>query len=69
MGRMIAGVCAGAAGYFGLDVTLVRVITAVVCVITGGVGIVAYLAAWLFIPEEGEKTSIAEHLIGKGQDA
>ena len=68
-GRMVAGVCAGAAGYFGLDVTLVRVITAVVCVMTGGAGVVAYLAAWVIIPEEGEKTSIAEHLISEKQDA
>ena len=29
-GRMLAGVCAGIADYFGLDVTLVRLIWAVV---------------------------------------
>lgn len=45
--RMLAGVCAGLAGYFGLDVTLVRVIVAVVSVITGGTGALAYLAAWM----------------------
>ena len=58
-GRMVAGVCAGVAEYFGLDVTLVRVIVAVVSVITGGTGVLAYLAAWAIIPAEGEKTSIA----------
>jgi len=67
--RMLAGVCAGVAGYFGLDVTLVRVITAVVCIITAGAGVLAYLAAWVIIPEEGEKTSIAEHLVSKKQNA
>jgi phage shock protein PspC (stress-responsive transcriptional regulator) len=66
---MLAGVCAGAAEYFGIDVTLVRVIVAVVCVFTGGVGVLAYLAAWLIIPEEGEKTSIVQNLFGKKQDA
>ncbi len=68
-GRMVAGICAGAAEYFGVDVTLVRVIVAVVCVITGGAGVLAYLAAWVIIPGEGEKTSIAEDIISKKQDA
>jgi phage shock protein C len=68
-GRMVAGVCAGAAEYFGWDVTLVRVVVAVVAVITGGAGLLAYLAAWAIIPEEGEKTSIAENLVSSRQDA
>ena len=68
-GRMVAGICAGAAEYFGLDVTLVRVIVVVVSVITGGAGVLAYLAAWVIIPGEGETTSIAQNLIGKKQDA
>jgi phage shock protein C len=67
-GRMVAGVCAGLADYFGMDVTLVRVIVAVIAVITGGVGILAYLAAWAIIPDEGEKTSIADNLIGSKQN-
>jgi phage shock protein C len=68
-GRMVAGICAGIAGYFGLDVTLVRVIVTVVSVITGGTGALAYLAAWMIIPGEGEKTSIAQDIIGKKQNA
>ena len=64
-GRMLTGVCAGAAEYFGIDVTLVRVIVAVVCVLTGGAGVLAYLVAWAIIPEEGEKNSIAEDLFSK----
>ena len=68
-GRMLAGVCAGVAGYFGLDVTLVRVISAVVSVITGGAGVLAYLVAWIIIPDEGQKSSIAENMVGKKQDS
>ena len=45
--------------------TLVRVIAAVVSVITGGTGILAYLAAWAIIPEEGENTSIAQNIVSK----
>jgi phage shock protein PspC (stress-responsive transcriptional regulator) len=64
-GRMVAGICAGAAGFFGWDVTVVRVIVAVVSVMTGGTGVLAYLVAWALIPLAGEKTSIAEDLISK----
>ena len=68
-GRMLAGVCAGIARYFGLDVTLVRVIWAVVSVITGGAGVLAYLVAWALIPGEGQKSPIAENIVSDKQDA
>jgi phage shock protein C len=58
-GRIAAGICTGFAGYSGLDVTLVRVIVTVVSVFTGGTAALAYLAAWLIIPGEGEKTPVA----------
>jgi phage shock protein C len=63
--RMVAGVCAGIADYFGWDVTLVRVTVAVVSVITGGTGVLAYLAAWAIVPAEGEDASIADDLLSK----
>ncbi|HEY2553553.1 MAG TPA: PspC domain-containing protein [Streptosporangiaceae bacterium] len=67
-GRMLAGVCAGIADYFGIDVTLVRVILAVICVFTAGAGVLAYLVAWAVIPEEGEQASIVEGLISKNRN-
>ena len=57
--------CAGVADYFGVDPTLVRVMLAVVSVLTAGVGLMAYLAAWILIPEEGEKASIAQNIFSK----
>ncbi len=48
--RMIAGVCAGVAEYFGIDATLVRVLTAVT-ILFGGTGILLYVAAWLIMPD------------------
>jgi phage shock protein C len=68
-GRMVGGVCAGAAGYFGVDVTVFRVLVAVVAVITGGAGVLAYLAAWAIIPKQGEKASPAENIASTKQDA
>ena len=56
--RMIAGVAAGIAQYLGADVTIIRVILAVLTFV-GGAGIPIYLACWLLIPEEGSDQSIA----------
>jgi len=51
--RKIAGVCAGMAEYFDLDVTLVRVLWIVVTFFTGIVfGVVGYIVAWIVMPEE-----------------
>jgi len=56
----VAWICAGIADYYScLDMAPVRVIVTVVSVFTGGTAILVYLAAWLIIPGEGEKTSIA----------
>lgn len=51
--RKIAGVCAGVAEYFDLDVTLVRVVWLIVALFGGG-GVVAYLIGWVLMPEEPE---------------
>ena len=49
----IAGVCAGLADYFGVDVVLVRAAWVVFSIVPGAVigGVLAYLAAWLVIPD------------------
>src|SRR4051812_16962569 len=51
--RVIAGVCGGIARYFNVDPVLVRV-GAVALVFLGGAGLLAYIAAVLLIPNEGE---------------
>jgi phage shock protein PspC (stress-responsive transcriptional regulator) len=64
-GRVVAGVCAGLATYFGVDATLVRLAFALVTVF-GGFGVLLYLVAWVVIPEEGgDGTSIAENVVNK----
>lgn len=50
--KMLAGVCAGIANYFGLDPTLIRVAYALLTVFTAFAGIIVYLLLWLIIPEE-----------------
>jgi phage shock protein PspC (stress-responsive transcriptional regulator) len=48
-----AGVCAGIADYFEVDVTIVRLLWVILSIVPGGIigGIVAYGAAWLLMPE------------------
>jgi phage shock protein PspC (stress-responsive transcriptional regulator) len=65
--RIVAGVCAGLADYVGMDVNVVRLLVALVTLITAGTAILAYLVAWAVIPEEGQKSSIAEDLINKNR--
>jgi len=50
---MIAGVCAGLAHHFGLDVTLVRILYVLVSILSVAFpGILVYLVLWIVIPEE-----------------
>jgi phage shock protein C len=67
--RIIAGVCAGLADYAGIDVNLLRVIVALVSLFTVGTGVLAYAIAWIVIPEEGQKSSLAEDFINKNRQS
>ncbi len=60
--RMLAGVAAGTARYFGVDVTIVR-IAFVLLTVMGGAGVPLYLAGLLLIPEEGSDVSIASSFV------
>jgi len=60
--QMLGRVASGIAHYLRVDVTVVRIIFAVLAFM-GGVGIPLYLAGWLLIPEEGARQSIASDLI------
>jgi phage shock protein C len=47
----LAGVCAGLAQYFNVDVTLIRVLFVLLAVL-GGSGLVLYLAMWIIVPKQ-----------------
>jgi phage shock protein C len=64
-GRMIAGVCSGAAEYMGVDANILRLALAVLTVVTAGTGAAIYVAGWLLIPEEGQRNSIVQDLLDK----
>ena len=50
-GRVIGGVMAGLARFFGVDATALRALAAALALLYG-TGIVAYLIAWVIIPSE-----------------
>lgn len=49
--KMLAGVCGGIAEYFNIDVTLIRLIWALVSIPSFGTGIIIYIIAAIIIPE------------------
>lgn len=49
--RVFGGVCAGLGDYFNVDKVIIRLLWSL-AIIIGGVGILAYLIAWIVIPED-----------------
>lgn len=50
--KIIAGICGGIGEYFKIDPTLVRLLWLLISVMSMGAGLVAYIIAWIIIPEE-----------------
>jgi phage shock protein PspC (stress-responsive transcriptional regulator) len=63
--RVIGGVCAGIARYFGFDPVIARVV-AVALVFVGGAGLFIYLAAVLLVPDQdGDAIASSQTLRGR----
>jgi phage shock protein PspC (stress-responsive transcriptional regulator) len=52
-GKIIGGVCAGLGEYFDIDPTWIRILF-VLTIFAQGVGLLAYLVAWIVIPRRPE---------------
>ena len=63
--RKIAGVCAGVAEYFDLDVTLVRVLWVVLTLFPPPM-VLAYIILWVVMPEEPVRTGDAVGVVVPG---
>ncbi|MEG0789349.1 MAG: PspC domain-containing protein [Alistipes sp.] len=50
---VIAGVCGGVAAFFGLDVSLVRIVT-LILILFGGLSLWVYILLWVIIPRASE---------------
>jgi phage shock protein C len=49
-GKKIAGICAGYAEYFDMDVTLMRLIWLALLLVPPNIGLIAYLVSWMVLP-------------------
>lgn len=49
--RLIGGVCAGLGDYFNVDFSIIRIIW-LLLFFFGGIGLLAYIIAWIVIPEK-----------------
>lgn len=49
--KKIAGVCAGFAEYFDMDVTLVRLIWVALFLLPPSPGLIIYVVAWIILPK------------------
>lgn len=67
---MLGGVCGGLAEYFDVDVTIVRLLW-VVAFFAGGAGFLAYLVAWVIIPQQpyGQDPEKKTELLDDGDEA
>ena len=50
--RILGGVCAGLGEHLDVDPTVIRLIWAVVTLLSVGTGIIIYILAWIISPEE-----------------
>jgi phage shock protein PspC (stress-responsive transcriptional regulator) len=53
--RIIGGVCGGLGLYLDADPTVIRLVWVVLTCVSLGIGIVAYIVAWIIVPEEGSQ--------------
>jgi phage shock protein PspC (stress-responsive transcriptional regulator) len=60
----LTGLCGGVAQHWGIDPVLVRVGWALLA-LSGGIGLVLYLAGWLLIPVEGSDKALVDDLFGE----
>ena len=58
--RLVAGVIAGLAAYFNIDVTLLRVVYVIGAILSAAFpGILVYVVLWFLVPEEEVTSSDA----------
>ncbi|MBI2573502.1 PspC domain-containing protein [Candidatus Woesearchaeota archaeon] len=50
--KVLGGVCSGVAEYFSIDPVLVRIVWVLATLVSMGFGIIAYLVAWIIMPEK-----------------
>lgn len=66
--RKVAGLAGGIGRTLGIDPVLIRV-ALVVLTLFGGFGIVLYAVGWLVVPDDGDRVSAVQALLGRGRSS
>ncbi|MBI2124963.1 PspC domain-containing protein [Candidatus Woesearchaeota archaeon] len=53
--KVLGGVCGGIAEYLDVDPVVVRLIWAIGTLASMGIGLLAYIIAWIIVPEEPKR--------------
>ena len=56
---VLGGVAGGVADYFDIDPSIVRVVWAVLALVTGGIFLVLYIVMWIVVPEGPSAATVA----------
>ena len=56
---VLGGVCGGVADYLDIDPSIVRIIWAVLALVTGGLFLVLYIVMWIVVPEGPSAATVA----------
>jgi len=57
--RILGGICGGIGIYFDTDPNIIRIVLVILTLLSIGVGVIAYIVAWILIPEEPEAQDAA----------
>lgn len=66
--KQIAGICGGLGEYLNVDSNLIRIVMILFFVLTGFLGVIAYLIAWMIVPLEGESSLRERKLFRSRED-
>jgi phage shock protein C len=55
--RIFGGVCGGLGGHIEVDPNIIRLVWVIVTLISLGIGLIVYLAAWIIIPESPDEST------------
>jgi phage shock protein C len=56
---ILGGVAGGVADYFDMDPSIVRIVWAVLALVTGGIFLVLYIVMWIVVPEGPSAATVA----------
>jgi phage shock protein C len=57
---ILGGVAGGVADYFDMDPSIVRIVWAVLALVTGGIFLVLYVVMWIVVPEGPSAATVAQ---------